>query len=104
MKVAERVDGYDRIAFASTCTTFCDLMAEVVKKSGEDQIKLVTTQESLSKMAPCFTLDWFKWAHGSFLYDRKYKLVKLAFYQASTYCKVSFVKQFKQVALRCCRF
>ena len=70
-KVAERLEHYDRIAFASTCTTFSDAIEEVNKegKEGEERKKLLVTvmgNNKLLKKAPCFTLDWFKWVHGSF--------------------------------------
>ena len=65
LKVAERLDDYDRIAFASTCTTFSDAIEEVNKegKEGEERKKLLVTvmgNNKLLKKAPCFTLDWFK--------------------------------------------
>ena len=64
-KVAERLEHYDRIAFASTCTTFSDAIEEVNKegKEGEERKKLLVTvmgNNKLLKKAPCFTLDWFK--------------------------------------------
>merc|ERR1711977_664707 len=73
-KVAERLEHYDRIAFASTCTTFCDAIFEVVNKEreeGEGKRKVVTNLRNfkLVSKAPCFSLDWFKWVHGSF--DRR---------------------------------
>jgi len=82
LKVAERLEDYDRIAFASTCTAFRDAIWEVVKgerKEGEeDKKKLVTDLRCgesgrrwsrklpLLERAPCFSLGWFKWVFGSF--------------------------------------
>merc|ERR1712193_248247 len=82
LKVAERLEDYDRIAFASTCAAFRDAIWEGVKgerKEGEeDKKKLVTDLRCgesgrrwsrklpLLERAPCFSLGWFKWVFGSF--------------------------------------
>merc|ERR1711977_154030 len=76
LKVAERLEDYDRVAFASTCTAFRDAIWEVVKgerKEGEeDKKKLVTdlrcgaSGTPLLERAPCVSLAWFKWVFGSF--------------------------------------
>ena len=71
-KVAERLEHYDKVAFASTCTTFRDAIWEVVKgerEEGEGKRKLVTNLRRQNLRAPCFSLGWFKWVHGSF--DRR---------------------------------
>ena len=68
-KVAERLEHYDKVAFASTCTTFRDAIWEVVKgerEEGEGKRKLVTNLRRQNLRAPCFSLGWFKWVHGSF--------------------------------------
>ena len=74
-KVAERLDDYDRIAFASTCTAFRDAILEVVKgerKDSEENMKKFVMNlrtENFIRFPPCFSLDWFKWVHRSF--DRR---------------------------------
>lgn len=104
-KVAERLDDYDRIAFASTCTAFRDAIVEVVNKEGKEckgKRKLVTNLgwRKLEEKAPCYSLDWFKWVYRSFdrqegearhrggqdeprqdLYD--YDLIRVAAFQGS---------------------
>ena len=92
-KVAERLEDYDRIAFASTCTAFRDAIWEVAegerKEGEEDKKKLVTnlTKAKLLERPPCFSLLWFKWVHRSF--ERQDKelndsdLLELAAFQGS---------------------
>ena len=68
------LEHYDRVAFASTCTTFRDAIWEVVKgerEEGKERKHLVTNlrKRKLVEKASCFILDWFEWVHGPF--DRR---------------------------------
>ena len=93
LKIAEHLEHYDRIAFASTCTAFRDAIWEVAegerKEGEEDKKKLVTnlTKAKLLERPPCFSLLWFKWVHRSF--ERQDKelndsdLLELAAFQGS---------------------
>ena len=78
LKVAERVDEYDRFAFSLTCKAFRDAIREVLnpkKKAGEtgatsdegkEKKALVSNlqTERLEEKTTSYSLDWFKWAYG----------------------------------------
>lgn len=69
-KVAEHLEQYDRIAFASTCKAFREAIEAALNHEGRRK-KLVTSLwfKTLQAKSPRFSLGWFKWAHGSF--DRR---------------------------------
>jgi len=74
VEVAERLEQYDRVAFASTCTAFRQAIADAESRTEKErrQKKMLVTDLTKAKLlskAPCFSLDWFKWVHGSF--DRR---------------------------------
>merc|ERR1711981_201463 len=67
LKVAERLERYDRIAFALTCTSFRDAIWEVVKRTRWGELLTdLSHYRSLSEKPTTYTLEWFKWVYGSF--------------------------------------
>jgi len=94
LKVAERLERYDRLAFASTCTSCRDAIWEVVNREWEEDEEKQERKRFLAKFfprdkeekkfvtnlggaklikAPCFSLGWFKWIRRSF--ERREKKV-----------------------------
>lgn len=68
--IGKHVTDYDRVAFASTCRTFLEALAESKdpQEKGRLHLALRTNlmDHKLVEQAPCFSLGWFQWVFRSF--------------------------------------